>query len=417
MSNVLFWRKVMKNILVIADSNLEVDPRVYKQVFFLKEKGYNVTTWGQKPSGIEDDFILLDLKNVPLDKLKKSFSINKMFLYILGRLRKYTGMLLFILFRIDYFYWSSTGIRETLEKFYMMNFQYDLIIANDIPVLPLALKIAKLKESPVYLDAHEYEPLHHNTLLFKFFFQHYWYFICKRDLPNVSYMTTVSLGIAEKYSKEFNVNCDLLMNLPFSQETLSPVKNNSDKIKLIHQGYPAKDRHIEKMIELMDYLDERYELYFMMIRMNTEYGKQLQELVKGNPRIHFVEPVTMESIPASINQYDIGLYLLNPNSFNQEMCLPNKLFEFIQARLAVAIWPSKEMARIVDTYKNGICTKEFSVIEMADKLNQLTYEDVMLMKENSHIAASKFHAYRNKETILQIIDNLLGIDKDNCAHV
>jgi hypothetical protein len=32
------------------------------------------------------------------------------------------------------------------------------------------------------------------------------------------------------------------------------------------------------------------------------------------------------------------------------MALPNKFFEFIQARLAVAIWPSPEMSKITKTF-------------------------------------------------------------------
>ena len=47
------------------------------------------------------------------------------------------------------------------------------------------------------------------------------------------------------------------------------------------------------------------------------------------------------------NQYDVGVFLLPASFPNQVHVLPNKLFDYIQARLAVAIGPSHEMAEVV----------------------------------------------------------------------
>ena len=55
----------------------------------------------------------------------------------------------------------------------------------------------------------------------------------------------------------------------------------------------------------------------------------------------------MHEIVDTIAEYDIGLFILSPINFNYYHALPNKLFEFIQARLAIAVSPSPEMARIV----------------------------------------------------------------------
>ena len=98
----------------------------------------------------------------------------------------------------------------------------------------------------------------------------------------------------------------------------------------------------------------------------------------------------MLDIIHTINEYDIGLYLLNPSGFNNEMALPNKLFEFIHARLAVAIWPSPEMARVVKEYDLGVVSDEFSIPSMAKHLNALGVENITHFKIYSYTACQHF---------------------------
>jgi len=155
---------------------------------------------------------------------------------------------------------------------------------------------------------------------------------------------------------------------------------------------------------------DAYESDMMWIR----YGQEVEftteaypgEIFKG--RISFIDPVPVTTIPETINRYDIGLYFLNPSGFNNTMALPNKLFEFIQGRLAVAIWPSPEMARIVKKYQCGVVSDEFSIPSMAKILNNLSAEDIVKFKESSHKAAPYLCAEKNKETVLSIMRNLIG---------
>jgi hypothetical protein len=146
----------------------------------------------------------------------------------------------------------------------------------------------------------------------------------------------------------------------------------------------------------------------MLVNNNPRYLEKLRDLARKKGRINFIDPVSVTTIPETINKYDIGLYFLNPSGFNNTMALPNKLFEFIQGRLAVAIWPSPEMARIVKKYKCGVVSEEFSIQSMARILNSLSSDDIMKFKESSDLAAPKLCAEKNKETVLSIVRNLIG---------
>jgi hypothetical protein len=85
---------------------------------------------------------------------------------------------------------------------------------------------------------------------------------------------------------------------------------------------------------------------------------------------------------------------LQPSSFNNLHALPNKLFEFTQACLAVAIGSSPEMARIIQEYSCGIVTDDLALSSVARVLNQLTQADMHLLKASSDRAV-RVHTVEN----------------------
>jgi hypothetical protein len=83
--------------------------------------------------------------------------------------------------------------------------------------------------------------------------------------------------------------------------------------------------------------------------------------------------------------------------------LPNKLFDFIQARLAVAIGPSPEMAAIVEQWDCGVVSETFEPQSFAEALRELTPESVTRMKANADRAARVLNADANRETIVAVV--------------
>ena len=71
-------------------------------------------------------------------------------------------------------------------------------------------------------------------------------------------------------------------------------------------------------------------------------------------------------------------------------CLPNKFFDFIQARLPVAIGPSPEMRGLIKKYDCGFVAKEFTVESMAKTLNNLSISEIDIIKKNSEGVAKEF---------------------------
>ncbi len=158
----------------------------------------------------------------------------------------------------------------------------------------------------------------------------------------------------------------------------------------------------------MDYLDERFTLDLMMVVTDAAYWNKIVKMADTRKNVRIVPPVPMPKIVTTINQYDIGVFLVPPTNFNLEHTLPNKLFEFIQARLAVAIGPSVDMKPVVEKYECGIVSQDFSPQALAQELNKLDNGKIMALKQKSHQAALELNAEANGIRIREIVAGLTG---------
>jgi glycosyltransferase involved in cell wall biosynthesis len=214
---------------------------------------------------------------------------------------------------------------------------------------------------------------------------------------------TVCQGIAREYVKTYNISLpQIVYNAPPFQH-LKPTTTQNSIIRLVHHGASLKGRRLESLIEMMAYLDDRYTLDFFLMPDGNGYLQQLKSLAKGDSRIKFNDPVAMQDLPKVCNQYDVGVYTLPPSNFNNLNALPNKIFEFIQARLALAIGPSPEMSQIVRDYNCGVVAKDYSAKALAEALLTLSQDNIANYKKNSALAAKVLCAENSSETILNLI--------------
>jgi glycosyltransferase involved in cell wall biosynthesis len=221
-------------------------------------------------------------------------------------------------------------------------------------------------------------------------------------------MLTVSEGLADAYERETGVRARVVTNAPGYQD-LAPTPVH-DPVRVIHHGGAQPGRGLEELIRAASLLDARFTADFMLVEVKGSpgYRKKLIRLADGNPRIRFPDPQPMHGLAHAINDYDIGVYLLPPVTLNRRYAMPNKLFEFIQARLAVAIGPSPEMARIVRTYGCGIVTEDFEPETLATALNALDPATIANFKRASHAAARELCAEKNEAIIVGAVDDALG---------
>jgi hypothetical protein len=372
----------MTRVLVISFTDLASDPRVDRQIGFLRTRHEIVAAGLTPPRQTVNEF-------VELPAFKRTM------------LGKVLGLVRLLAHRYEGIYWTHPAHLAALNR--LRHVRVDAVVANDLDALPLALRLGP----PVAFDAHEYAPLQFAELAWwRILIAPYIRWLCQRYVPQVRAMTTVSEGIAAAYDRETGVTPAVVTNAP-PRTDIEPTPVH-DPIRILHHGGAQRGRGLEEMIRLGDLLDDRFTLDFVLVEASRGYRDKLVRLANRNPRVRFPEPWPMQDLVQRANDYDIGLYSLPPLNFNRRFALPNKFFEFVQARLAVAVGPSPEMARLVRQYGCGIVADDFTPESIAEALGALDVGSIASFKQSSHAAADDLGAEHNAKLVRDSIEKVLA---------
>ena len=394
----------MKRILIICASDPQTDPRPNRMIRWLKGQ-YAVTVLGQKRielDGVES----IDVRSLAVHGHASRVVRNLLTAPVFILVHLHLGRLAWILWPnvlalIDRFTNSSDLRNKLREK------HFDLIISHDLVMLPLAFGV-RGEQAKVMLDAREFYPRQsEDRPLWRLFKQPMIDYLCAEYLRKCDNVITVSDGIAREYHRLYGVHPSVIMSLPDSHD-LSPSRVRNDNIRIIHHGIANVSRQIEHLIEMMDYLDPRFSLDLMLVPEKSWYWHKLTKMADTRKNVRFIPPVPMQEVIRFTNRYDIGVILYEPTSFNLAYALPNKLFEFIQAKLAVAIGPSIEMKKIVEKYDCGVVSNDFEPRSMAQTLNGLTSQRIAYYKEQSNKASKELSAHANAERARIMVQEMIG---------
>lgn len=296
--------------------------------------------------------------------------------------------------------WSFNGLAKKISSQ-----DFTLIVVEDIYLLPFAFQ--NKNKAKIHFDAREFYPEElGNSPLWGFTERPMRIRILKKYLHRCDLVTTVSEGLVERYETDFAVRPLLLRSMPYFCD-LQPTPMPDDKIRMVHHGVANSDRKLENMIDIMALLDERFELDIYLTG-TPGYIEFLKDRAKENPRIRIKPPIAFQDLIPSLNSYDLGFCYLEPTTFNLEQCLPNKFFEYIQARLALLIGPSAAMVPLVNQHRIGFITPSFDTEVSAKFINCLSKDDIKAAKEASKNAASILSYEHESGKILQKIQQILA---------
>lgn len=272
------------------------------------------------------------------------------------------------------------------------------IICNDVFLLPIGLRFKRVlkKLNPdikLIGDMHE---LHFQYLEdMTGYYSHMRLWLVDTFLPYCDLVLSVSDIGVELYKKRYPKKHIIpIRNVP-EYEVLEP-SINEGVIRLVHVGVMQKLRRPMGMIESFAKLPDQYTLdCYMPLGDLDSIGEQImiEEYIKEHnlqDRITFHEPVPAEDLIKIINQYDIGIYHIEPTIPNQKYYLPNKLFEYIQARLAVVMTPLISPKEIIEKYDVGKVSIDYTVEEFANTIIKVA-ENLSYYKNRSNEAAKELN--------------------------
>ena len=385
-------------LTILSLSTIHQDGRVLRQIDFAARAGYHVTVvgWGHLDRA-RPRVRMTPVPRVILPPARRALQVARM---LGGRITPRA---------FEQWYWAKPDHRQALHA--VIASQPDLIHANEAIALPIAMEAARRTRAKVLFDAHEYASEQRaDALSWRLLAKPLYAYIIATYATRADAMITVEEHIARRYQEEFGIpQVQVITNAPEYQPfPFRPV--NPHRIRLIHHGGAMRERRLEAMIHAIARAEDRFSLEFMLMPGTPGYLDKLQRIAeeKAPGRVTFRPPASPADITTTLHQYDVGVYLLQPANYNQAMALPNKLFEFIMAGLAVAIGPSPAMAAVVQRYGLGVVAESFEPGALAAKLNALTPDDINAMKRASLQAARELNAEREMGKLLDIYARLLA---------
>ena len=286
--------------------------------------------------------------------------------------------------------------------------RFDLVVSNDARALPVAHRVAR--GAPVWADMHEWaaEEFSHDPV-WRTFVAPLMDHACRAYLPASAAVTTVCDALADRYRERYGVRAAVVRNAaPWAD--LEPAPLDGDRVRLVHSGGAQKGRYIELLIGATKALGERFtlDLYLVPGGDGGRHLKVLRELAGGSERIRFHDPVPPADLPRTLNAFDVGVFCMPPINVNARYALPNKFFDFVQARLAVAVGPADEMARLVHRHGLGVVSDDFSETSFAEALSTLTPERLAACKKASDAAARELSSETDERVETDLVRELLG---------
>ncbi len=395
-----------KSVLIICESDLSREPRVIRQILALKDD-YAISTLGAKASSF-DEVIHYDFNSKYQKPAHWSYPmpVRKAYSAVLKSYEKLKDF--YYDFYVEKEYWTQNK-KDLVKNLGSKNF--DLIIAHHWESLPLAHSLKK-DNTKVIFNVHDYYSLQFEksetwNKTQKRVINH----VMDKYVPKSNLIFSAWTKIHDDYQKKYGIPSIIINNATEYNELEPKLKNDSDqKIYIVHHGIANSNRKIETMIKMMDYLDEKFHLDLMLIPSSHEmdYFNSLKAMADADPRINFIDTVPTREIPKRINQYDIGLYILQPNGFNLTYSLPNKVFEFVQARIACLVTPNIEMKTLVEQYDLGWVAEDFDPVNVANKIKNITNEELNQKKLNAHKNAHGLAAEVNYKIIKDAVAALLS---------
>ncbi|MCK4464410.1 MAG: glycosyltransferase [Bacteroidales bacterium] len=306
--------------------------------------------------------------------------------------------------------------------FYLLFRKMDLLLANDLDTLPANYIVSRIKRIPLVYDSHEYftgVPELQDRKIVKGI----WKWIEKRIFPNLKYIYTVSQSIADLYKEEYNREVKVVRNLSLGWKSVNKPSRSelgiaAGKRILILQGSGINiERGAEEAVEAMLYVENA----ILLIIGEGDVMDQLKNSVDQmdlRGKVLFLNKMTYAKLLEYTSLGDVGLTLDKDTNLNYRYSLPNKLFDYIQARVPVLASKLVEVEKIIMDYNIGELIDSHEPKHIAEKLNfMLDSEDKRReWKRNLEKAAEELCWENEEGKLIEIFENA-GLTFENKSKI
>jgi glycosyltransferase involved in cell wall biosynthesis len=408
----------MRRVIMSVISDLNSDQRVHKVAMFLHENNCEVLLVGRAFS-----------ESLPVSE--RPYRTKRL------RCRFRKGILQYLEFNLRLFWFLVFN----KAVFY---------ISNDLDTLLPNFMVSKFRRVPLVYDSHEYftgvpelkgRPLKRKV----------WKLLERMILPKIKYAYTVNQSISNLYKKEYGIHMRVVRNLPLTTikdfpalekapgfmniqvlENVSRLGNNPglgndpginnvlelkakellppDRTILIMQGAGINQhRGYEEAIMAMEFLPENFLLVIIGNGVVFEQLKSLTTSKELQQKVTFIPKVPYEVLNSYTQQAFLGLSLDKPVSINNELSLPNKIFDYMKAGVPVLSSSLPEIKKILEQFCVGRCIDRVDPKIIAGNILEI-YNDpetYRIWKLNTVTALKELNWETEKPVLMEIYRDLI----------
>lgn len=383
--NYLGLERLSMHILMLVSTDVNNDPRVMKEATTLVRAGYHTSVIGLKRRGTESSNETLDgIQIRRLDPWHRRLSrwlkgrrglatTDALLQTSNGATAAHGSQLVGWLHQIQ----ATLDILllEVMFGFAALRNPVDIVHAHDVDTLFAGLLCGWLRRKPVIYDTHEYwYAEHRNAVLPRTVVR----VIERFGSPKCACIFAVSPSIARKMADHYGIPVPIvLMNVPATTPIpiLRPLNRGRPVSVLYHGGYAAK-RGLEELILAIKYVTVPAHL---TMRGFGDLELTLRALVNQlglQDRVTFAPPVPMQDLVAAAAESDIGIIPYSKE--HAEFALPNKIFEYMAAGLAVIANDLPEFRNVIVRHDIGAVCDTENPVELAHVIDALAGVPVLL---------------------------------------
>jgi glycosyltransferase involved in cell wall biosynthesis len=280
-----------------------------------------------------------------------------------------------------------------------------LWIANDWMMLPLAAEGARRLGGAYVYDSHEFATQEFAQRWdWRLFRQPVVKRVERRYIGGARVVTAVSRHITEALRKAYGLTAPTttLRNMPAYQE--QPFHPVGAEVRVLYHGVLTPDRGLEAAIDSLTGWPDGFSL---TIRGPGEaaYIAGLSEQAERrgvHHRLTIEPPLPMGGLVAAAAAYDVGLLALPGHSKHNAYALPNKVYEYLMAGLALCVTDLPAMAEVVRETGAGVLCGHGGAGAIADAMQALVPDGINTMKANALAAARHLHFEADAKPVEQL---------------
>lgn len=390
---------------IVAASPIPDDPRVRRQIAAFRAAGWRVRAFGlaggraQPPEG---DLVEVPVPPPAAGKAQRLLRKVRTVSHLLAA-RALPGMDEWLHGRAEPY---LPALRAAADEW-----RPDLWLANDWLTLPVVAPLAKAQGVPFLYDTHEFatEEFAHNWK---------WRSVVRpvvraieaRHVGEAAGITCVSAGIGEALQALYALPVRPLTVRNMPRYEAIAFRAAVEPVRVLYHGIVIPGRALEETIaSVARWLPGRS----LTIRGpgTDAYLASLRALAAAHgvsDRVTFAPPVPVTALVQEASAFDVGLFALAGHSAQNRFVLPNKLFEYIMAGLAVCVSDLPEMRTIVERHALGRIFNAVTPEGIAQAVNSLSVAAIDAGKRASIDAARELNWEAESGRLIALADAATG---------